>query len=725
MAVDNQSKNSSDAPKSSGSRVTIGANVTLTVLFVIGIVAVLQMIAYSIPGARFDMTSSRINSLSDGSKNLLSNLDTNVRLTSLYFATDLEDDDQPLYRRTVKDLLSLYESTRRSKVTSDAINPFSDHDKMKDLIVRLRKKQRYDQELKPYQESIEKYKSDVDMRLKDLVHTELETLASTGGAMSDDNSQVAITQIQTLFTRWTTELEAVKDQVNALSGLDNPQEEAAVNVIKSLYREFGKILIDVPRYAMAEVSRNPNLPDDVTHYLRSIGNRFASLAVELEAESTKLQNLEPLKINDLLQQFQNSPNTNALIVETDDDAMVVDFNAIWPVMDQGGRTGRARFQDRAFKGEEQLTSAILRATHKEQTAVVFVRWGGMPLFMGGFVPGQPPAPFTNIKRKLEDVNFIIDEWDLKASATPPDIDPPPTRTIFVVFKPSAPQRGPMGQLSQEPPFSDADREKLFSALGENPRVLFIAGWAPGPFGPIPGTYEYNEYLKETWGIHVDDSSLLIETMNTEPGKYNIARRDFYNMQAKVIEVGDHDIVHGSQASLLSLPWCAPLEIVDSGLEGVEYDWLISIIRSDGIWGIKNIQTYQNQMNEKQFLTLAPGDLEGPFRLSVAASKADAKLVVVSSREFALDQVAFAQMLAQTSRGITLRSRNPGNISLLINSLHWLNDNTQYMNIGKPIDAGVLEIEHKSTVTAVRVITIFVWPALALACGGMTWWIRRR
>ena len=131
------------------------------------------------------------------------------------------------------------------------------------------------------------------------------------------------------------------------------------------------------------------------------------------------------------------------------------------------------------------------------------------------------------------------------------------------------------------------------------------------------------------------------------------------------------------------------------------------------------------MTEQEFLSLADGDIEGPFKLAVAAEKDDAKLVVVSSRDFAVDNVAFAQAMAMTSRGITLRSRNPGNITLLVNSLHWLNDNTQYMNIGKPIDSGVLEIASSSTVTAIRVLTIFVWPTMALFCGGLTWWIRRR
>lgn len=714
MAVEN---------KSSAQRMKIGANVTLATIFVIAIVAVMQTIAFSIPGARLDMTSTQINSLSDATENLLRNLDTNVRLTSLYFETDLEDEDQPLYRRTVKDLLGLYESTQRSKVTMDWINPLSDHDKYKEMVARLRDKEKFKSELEPYKSAVELYKNELDLRMRDLVRSEIESIGTVGSPMSGQQDQASLGQIQSLFTHWTTQLQDLRDQVDALSMVDNPQDQAVVSVLKNLYREFGKSLTDIPRYAMNEVSRDPNMPADVSKYLRESGNRFADLAVTLEAESTKLQNLEPLKIDDLLRELQ--PNSNAIMVETEDDAMIVDFGSVWPALEQSRRGGRTQFKDRGFKGEEQLTSAILRATHQEQTAVIFVRWGGIPLFFGGMMPGQPSAPFANIKRKLEDVNFIVNEWDIKTSATPPDIDPVPTRTIYVVFKPNPPQRGPMGQMSQGPPFTDADREKLMAAMGENPRALFIAGWAPGPFGPIPGTYEYNDYLQDNWGIHVDTSSLLIETTNIAPGKYNIMRRDFYNMYAENLDVGDHEIVSGAQAGRLSLPWCAPLELVDSGLEGVDYDWLISMSRVDGVWGVKNIHVYQTQLTEQEYLVRAEGDLEGPFNLAVAATKGDAKLVVVSARDFAVDQVAFARGVAMTSRGITLRSLNPGNVTLLVNSLHWLNDNSEYMNIGKPIDAGVLEIGKKSTVTVVRVLTIFVWPTMALACGGLAWWIRRR
>ena len=134
----------------------------------------------------------------------------------------------------------------------------------------------------------------------------------------------------------------------------------------------------------------------------------------------------------------------------------------------------------------------------------------------------------------------------------------------------------------------------------------------------------------------------------------------------------------------------------------EVTTLVSHPRRDGLWGVKNLQKYEDQFRERRYMTKVAEDLEGPFDLAAAATKGDGKIVVVSARDFAVDNVAFARGVAFTAQGITLRSRNPGNVGLLVNSLHLLNDNTEFMNIGKPIGAAVLAVE-RSAVKVVQVL----------------------
>ena len=112
---------------------------------------------------------------------------------------------------------------------------------------------------------------------------------------------------------------------------------------------------------------------------------------------------------------------------------------------------------------------------------------------------------------------------------------------------------------------------------------------------------------------------------------------------------------------------------------------------DGLWGAKgatNVFAYIKQNNNREPVSKIDGDLEGPFDVAVTASKGDGKIVVVGSAGFAFDEIAFAAELVQSASGFTVRSRNPGNVTLLINSLHWLNDNTAFMNIGQPIDVSL-------------------------------------
>ena len=112
MAVEKQA----GGPTTSiGRRMLVGTNVVVVTLIVVGIVVVAQLFAYN--SARWDMTSSGVNSLSEGTENLLRGLDQNVRLTSLYFETDREDEDQQRYRRAAQNLSSARARTYAASCT--------------------------------------------------------------------------------------------------------------------------------------------------------------------------------------------------------------------------------------------------------------------------------------------------------------------------------------------------------------------------------------------------------------------------------------------------------------------------------------------------------------------------------------------------------------------------------------------------------------------------------
>ncbi len=707
-----------------GRKLWVGANVLFMTLVAIGLVGALQYLGVSLP-MRWDMTSSALNSLSDGSENLVRGLDKNVRLTSLYFKTDLEEEDQQRYRQAVENLLTLYESNNRSKVRAEWINPLSDLEKMKELMGRMRTKTAYKDDIEKYKAHIETFKT-LEPQIATLLQAEVSKVRElTTGAMGESPERKVLSPIESLCTQLSGELDSTREQALSFSADEEPQYSAAISEIKRLYRTMTDRLKKLADYANGEVTRGGTLSAGAMDYLKGIGGRSSSLVTSLEDEAKKLDTLEPLKLDNVLRELR--PNGNPILVETDEEAMIVDFENVFPAVDPNA-VGRVGFSRRAFKGEEQLTSAILRITHKEQTAIVFVRYGGSPLFFGG-MPGRGGAPYMQMKKQLEDANFVVEEWDLKASTELPKIDPAPTKMIFVVLKPTPPERNPMmgQQQPPDPPFAEPHRQALLKALGEHPRAMFIAGWEPTPGMnpmqpmPMPSSYEYNDYLKSTWGVSVDTAPLLVQFGSIAPGKYMPTRQNFFSLEDVV--TGDHAIVQGAHSRLVALPFCAPLTM-EKTPDGVKLEKLIWQPAKDGVWGIKSLQKYQEQQNDQEYLTKVEGDLEGPFDLAVAGTKDGAKMVLISSRDFAEDSVAFARQMAMTAEGLTLRNANPGNSTLFINSMHWLNDNTQFLNIGKPIDAAVLAVDPKAE-TKVKVATIVLWPALALLCGGVAWWIRRR
>ena len=100
-------------------------------------------------------------------------------------------------------------------------------------------------------------------------------------------------------------------------------------------------------------------------------------------------------------------------------------------------------------------------------------------------------------------------------------------------------------------------------------------------------------------------------------------------------------------------------------------------------------------------------------------------MVLSSPEGIDDQIAGAQEMVLTSRGLSIRDRNPGNIHLFLNALHWLNDRTEWMDVGTPVTVGTINIAQGPTLSLVKVFAAGVWPAIALTCGLIAWWVRRR
>ncbi len=710
--------NNSDKTDFGGRHVAIAGNVLFTVLVATAIVVLLQWGAYY-ADAKVDMTSSGVNSLSAGTQRLLDTLQDKVRLTSLYFQTDLEEPDQAKYRSKVNDLLELYQSANRANIEVEHINPLQDFAKKQRLVERLQGLERFSNELAPYREAIARFRDTYLARMGELVQSDIDRLVELQDQAVSDVAKDDLSQVQSVLDRWQRQISQATVDINELVDAPQPQFRAAASSIANLYSSFSRDLGAISNYAEQLLTQRTGLSESTKAFLSETKSRYQDLIDDLNTEAETARGLPPLELDAILRQLRDTGN--AIVVETTTDAKVVGFADVWPPIANGGMGGNARFSNRLFKGEDKITAAMLKLTHKEQTAVTFVRYAGPPLFFGG-MPGQRmPAPYAQLKQVLEDANFVVNEWDVSSTDSPPEVDPPPTRTIYVVLRPNQPPRGPMAQ-TQQAPFSDANLATVRAKLGDNPRAIFLAGWEAGPFGTMPAPYPYGDYLSDEWGISVDANTLVIRAIGIGPGRFGISRQ---SLSLSQFEPSDHLLVKSMQGKVAQFPFVAPLNLVDDRDKSIVIDTLLRCAPAEGLWGVRDLNPYIEAANNREPINKMPDDLEGPFNVAMAATKGDGKIVVISSATCMVDQIAMAPAMVLTSEGFTLRQRNPGNVALFLNALHWLNDKEDWMDVGRPVDFGTLDIAEGPGLTFIRTFVSGIWPGIAVCCGVVAWWVRRR
>ena len=696
------------------SSFVIALNVLLMVVLAVAIVVGLQWIGYSY-STRADITTTGVNSLSEGTVALLDSLDTKVHLTSLYFTTDLEDEDQARYRSTVEDLLNLYRVTNRSMITVDTINPLQDHEKRKELFEQLGQLDKFKKQREGHEAVIDTFQKDLAPQMRDLFAAENAQLDALGTLAPQDSRLIG--QVKFLYSRLPEEIEGTLLDISDAVNSEVPAYNAATNVIRSAYSNVQSTLQSVIDVSSQVANAQGQFSPAVEDFFANAQQRYGDLLASIKEQVEKIGGLEPLDFDNMMRQLRNE-TSNAILVRTADDAEVIGFSDIWRPVDS--QTMNPGFTSRRFLGEQKLTAAILKLTQEQKPAVVFVRFGGAPLFMGGFMPNQPRPAYSEMRQHLEDLNFGVYEWDLSAQDAMPEIDPAPSRTMFVVLRPP-PQQMPMGQA--QPPTLTPDKIKLLTdAMGDEPRAIFLTGYQPGMMG-MGGDYEYADYLRENWGIDAPCDRLIMDTEPIAPGKYQLTRGGFAMVD---VSFSNHPIVAGLAASPTTFPLASPISRVDTLPEGVDVDRLAWLEPQDGRWATNNVQYYLQQRSN-EFLVKSDSDFMGTFEIAMAATRDEGKgkIVVVSASEFATDSVAFAAQMMLTGQGLVTRQVNPGNVTFFVNSLHWLNDNTEWMNLGSPIDTSTITVERDSpAMKFVQVLVVALWPGLALCFGLVVWWVRR-
>ncbi|NOX57248.1 MAG: hypothetical protein GXP29_00120 [Planctomycetes bacterium] len=708
--------NKNQSPPPQRSNWLVGFNVFLMVVLAVALVGGLQWIGLTRLG-RVDLTSSGVNSLTEPTEQLLKGLDQKVRLTSLYFETDLENEDQDRYRSAVNDLLGLYRVSNRSKIEFEAINPLQDHDERSAIMKRLAKLSFYKEQFVGHEAVIATFQDELRDRASELLSRELTQLQSFGTL---EGIELQLTgNVRQKFDTLGGDIGTTDQLIEDALASEVPAYGAATRVLSKTYSRVRKLLEDIKAVGPVVSQRAGEFSSPVSQFFVDAESRYGSIIDDIKAQEEAIANLPRLELDDILRDLEG-PMANAILVETDEFARVIPFRKVWASTSQ--QMGGGGFKDRIFLGEQTITSAILQLTHNEKPAVVFVRHGGVPMVSrGNFMTREPPGTYAQMRAQLEDANFSVHEWDLATSDTPPKIDPPPSRTLFVVDRPAQSPEDPFQRGPRPAVFTPGKLEALKKAMGESPRALFLGGFIPLKTG-TSAPNEYADYLETTWGIEARGERSLVFIEPTAPGKYRFIRNPFRMIDP---DYGDHPIAKGLSGLRSTLQLVSPIGLSSKPPEGVSLQRIGWFERSNSVWSTLNVQRYFEQQRS-EFVVTAEGDVTGEFVFAATAEKNGAKIAVISSADFATDQFAMSRQPVPTSRGISVVQINPGNAALFINTLHWLNDNTEWMNLGTPIDHSTLDIKKNASSTrAVQVFAMAIWPLMAALCGLGVYIARRR
>lgn len=717
-------------------RLVFGLNVAVSVVLMIVIAAAAVWAAGKF-GKQLDLTRTGVNSLSPRTTQLLGGLGQEVTITGLY-DTALEEVRPHAEKRQkrVTDLLDLYETAGRGKVAAHMIDANHNPAKLEALLKRLSDKPAYKDEAAEHIAVLDAF-PELNRRVVEALQAELseiERLAGADPGLQRLNTLGIIERNMRLMLR---EAQATVDGIQKLQTDEIPRYGRAVEAAGAYVSQVGKVLEDSANWMATDGQSVAGVSDETRAFFQGAGPRLLPIITELKSLTKRTEDLERVKLEDV---YEDLKRGSTILVETEREAEVLSLDDVWPWRADQNAPPPPDKDERDFAGEQALSSAILKLTQKEKTALVFTRFGGQPLLESAMPQNPmmrpPPPPFQGLAQLLEKENFLTGEWDVQTQPDPPTVEGA-ARTIFVVFPPEPPpQTNPM-RPPQQPPITPEQKDRITGAAAESGMAIFLTRWAPpsSQFNPTPGKYEFNDYLQKSWGVAVEETHLALEfAVNPQrEGLMYPASRSLL-ITSRTFHYTDHPIGDPLRGLPAALQAVAPLKLLgdDAKPAGVNVETIIEVDDTEDVWAIGNLSRINEDLQNNQGTRRYDDDIPAPFPLAVAGSQArdgadDMKIVIFASDSFISDAVANAPQMVLVGGAIRVTKLYPGNTDLFVNALHWLTGDADRIAVGPQRgDVPRLdELEDGPELTFTRVFLVGIWPSLALVAGAFVWLARRR
>jgi len=421
---------------------------------------------------------------------------------------------------------------------------------------------------------------------------------------------------------------------------------------------------------------------------------------------------------------------NIVIVEAGGKSEVVDFESVWPLKVQQFGMGAEGTQERVFNGDSAISSKILSLTHEPFATVVitYFRPEVPPqMQMRRFAPRLPlsPVQLTTLKRRLEEANFEVVEWNLTEEM--PEL-PEGRQAAMLVLPPPVSAMGVFGPQGP-PPFGPQQLRKITDAIDSGTPAIFL--FVPLP--EVPVGPEMADYLRDNWGIEPKTDHIVIPAVadSTRPDKFKIAPERFTHLSLS--NFSDHPIGKPLQAQRVLWSYLCPVLTSASVPKGVKVAPLLSVPPSwRDTWATARPGRFLNALlsNRESYVAPAPGDLRAPFDLAVAATrqagkKFQASRIVVLGMGASLSDGYMDQRIPQMAPDKTITFLDPprANADLVINSVYWLIGRQRFIAKG-PAQVQPIAMMSDLTRRSLWVLCVVGLPLVVLAAGVIVLVVRR-
>lgn len=474
-------------------------------------------------------------------------------------------------------------------------------------------------------------------------------------------------------------------------------------------------------------------------------SRAGFLKAQLDALDKVLaefNSLPELKLGTIADDIKDD---NVVVVEANKKVRVIKFDEMWPirVVINDPMSSSGEDKPRVFNGDAVLGGTILALTRERPFAtVVFVHYANKDQQQQQFMRPQPPAIQTEelsaFRKRLDEANFKVKEWDLASPEGPPEPEEG-TTNLYIVLPPAPPPQ-PNPFMGGAPPkgFGDEERSRLAKALAGDSRAVFLATWDVRPGGPFGGSfmsprYALDDYLRETWGVTIDGSYRVtwIEPDPRDPNRMSVNADRFQFMPLNSFT--QHPIGRPFQTNPVKLFDACPLTIATSQPANVSVEPILVVPgRSEEYVGadVQDLIQIINEVMNPSADGVVPRSsrlLKPPFVLMAAARNDATKsaAVIFGGGRSVSDAIISRPVPRQDKSGRIVAEPPPvTNAELLMNSLFWLLGQDKLIASGPPAAPTIRTID-ADWMNFLRVLSYGLWPAAVFAPGLFIFFARRR